>query len=73
MLIPTIGASYVYEQTTAGDILSLILGLGGLGAGGYHLPMLWLKKSRVCGNPFSYIIMALLAITSIALIIVSIV
>ena len=63
---------FVYEQTMTGHVLALLTGIGGLGAGGYHLPMHFLKKSEVCKNTLSYWLMALLTLASVALVIVTI-
>ena len=69
MAIPLPGMPFVYEQTMTGHVLALITGLGGLGAGGYHLPMHLMKKSEVCKNRFSYVLMLLLTLASAALVI----
>ena len=71
MGIPLIGMPFVYEQTMAGHVLALLTGIGGLGAGGYHLPMHFLKKSNVCKNTLSYWLMALLTLASAALVVVT--
>ena len=45
-----------------GDVLSLVVAIGGLGAAGYHIPMHRSGKSKVCDNRFSYVIMVTLSI-----------
>lgn len=50
-----------------GDILSIIVALGGLGAAGYHIPMHRMKKSEVCKNRFSYVIMVALSVLCVLL------
>ncbi len=57
----------VYLGNRAGDVLSLVVALGGLGAAGYHIPMHRLKKSEVCHNSFSYVLMAILSILCLCL------
>lgn len=57
----------VYLGNNAGDVLSAIVALGGLGAAGYHIPMHRTGKSEVCHNSFSYSIMTVLTILCIAL------
>ncbi len=59
----------VYLGNQWGDILSIIVALGGLGAAGYHIPMHRSGKSEVCHNGFSYIIMTVLTILCIALLV----
>jgi hypothetical protein len=44
-----------------GDILSVIVALGGLGAASYHIPMHRTGKSKVCDNRLSYAIMIILS------------
>ena len=62
----------VYLGNQWGDILSVIVALGGLGAAGYHIPMHRSGKSQVCDNKFSYWLMACLSILCLLLIIVTI-
>lgn len=62
----------VWLGNQAGDILSVIVALGGLGAAGYHIPMHRSGKSKVCDNRFSYWLMACLSILCLLLIIVTI-
>lgn len=50
-----------------GDILSVIVAVGGLGAAGYHIPMHRMGKSEVCHNALSYGIMIVLSIFCIIL------
>jgi hypothetical protein len=69
MAVPLIGMPFVYEQTMTGHVMALLTGIGGLGAGGYHIPMHYLKKSEVCRNNLSYVLMLLLTLASMALII----
>ncbi|MBQ7181605.1 MAG: hypothetical protein IJR87_09980 [Bacteroidaceae bacterium] len=57
----------VYLDNQWGDILSIIVALGGLGAAGYHIPMHRMKKSEVCHNGFSYAIMVILSILCVLL------
>lgn len=61
----------VWIGSTAGDMLSFLVGLGGLGAAGYHIPMHRMKKSEVCHNSFSYGLMLVLSLLCIALIVVT--
>ena len=56
----------VYLGNQAGDILSVIVAIGGLGAAGYHIPM-HLGKSKVCDNRLSYVIMGILSISCLCL------
>ena len=63
----------VWIGSQAGDILSVLVGLGGLGAAGYHIPMHRMKKSEVCHNKFSYGLMLALSLLCLALIIITIV
>ena len=62
----------VWIGSPAGDILSIIVGLGGLGAAGYHIPMHRMKKSEVCHNQFSYGLMMVLSLLCFALIVLTI-
>ena len=57
----------VYLGNELGDVLSAIVALGGMGAAGYHIPMHRMKKSEVCNNRFSYVIMVTLSIMCILL------
>lgn len=57
----------VYLGNQAGDVLSVIVALGGLGAAGYHIPMHRSGKSKVCDNRFSYVIMVVLTIFCLGL------
>ena len=50
-----------------GDILSVIVAVGGLGAAGYHIPMHHMGKSEVCHNGFSYSIMVILSVLCVSL------
>ena len=50
-----------------GDILSVIVAVGGLGAAGYHIPMHRMGKSEVCHNGFSYSIMVILSVLCVLL------
>ena len=50
-----------------GDILSVIVAVGGLGAAGYHIPMHRMGKSEVCHNGFSYSIMVILSVLCVSL------
>ena len=67
--IPLAGMSFVYEQTMTGHVIALITSIGGLGAAGYHIPMHLLKRSEVCNNSFSYVLMVLLTLSCAALLI----
>ena len=58
----------VWLGNQAGDILSVLVGIGGLGAAGYHIPMHRSGKSEVCHNGFSYGLMAVLSALCILLI-----
>jgi len=51
----------VYLGNQVGDVLSLVVATGGLGAAGYHIPMHRSGKSKVCDNRFSYVIIVLAA------------
>lgn len=57
----------VYLGNYVGDVLSVIVAIGGLGAAGYHIPMHRSGKSKVCDNRFSYVIMVTLSIFCLAL------
>ena len=57
----------VYLGNQWGDILSVIVALGGLGAAGYHIPMHRTGKSKVCDNRLSYAIMIILSISCLCL------
>lgn len=57
----------VYLGNQAGDILSVIVAIGGLGAAGYHIPMHRTGKSKVCDNRLSYVIMGILSIFCLCL------
>ena len=57
----------VYLGNQVGDVLSLVVAIGGLGAAGYHIPMHRSGKSKVCDNRFSYVIMVTLSIFCLAL------
>ena len=63
-----IGIIPVYVQTKSGHWFSIIIGIGGLAAAGYHIPMNYLGKSNVCNNNFSYILMYILSTSCIVLI-----
>lgn len=62
-----VGIVPVYLGNGLGDIFSVIVALGGLGAAGYHIPMHRTGKSKVCNNSFSYTIMIILSILCLAL------
>lgn len=57
-----VGIVPVYLDNHVGDVLSVIVAIGGLGAAGYHIPMHRSGKSKVCDNRFSYVIMVTLSI-----------
>ena len=57
----------VYLGNQSGDILSVIVAIGGLGAAGYHIPMHRTGKSKVCDNRFSYAIMVILSVSCLCL------
>ena len=57
----------VWQDNQAGDILSVLVGIGGLGAAGYHIPMHRTGKSKVCDNRFSYAIMVILSVSCLCL------
>ena len=57
----------VYFGNQSGDILSVIVAIGGLGAAGYHIPMHRTGKSKVCDNRLSYVIMGILSISCLCL------
>ncbi|MCR5314178.1 MAG: hypothetical protein K6E54_11160 [Bacteroidaceae bacterium] len=59
----------VYLGNSIGNIFSVIIALGGMGAAGYHIPMHRTGKSDVCHNNFSYGIMAVLTILCVALLV----
>ena len=65
------GIVSVWIGSQAGNILSILVGLGGLGAAGYHIPMHRMKKSEVCHNKFSYGLMVVLSLLCVALIVVT--
>jgi len=62
-----VGIVPVYLGNQVGDILSVLVAVGGLGAAGYHIPMHRMKKSEVCHNGFSYGIMVLLSVICVLL------
>ena len=66
-----IGIVPVYLGSQVGDILSVIVAVGGLGAAGYHIPMHYKGKSEVCHNSLSYSIMALPTVICVLLAIVT--
>lgn len=68
-----VGIVPVWMGSQAGDILSILVGFGGLGAAGYHIPMHRMKKSEVCHNKFSYGLMLVLSLLCFVLIVVTIV
>ena len=57
----------VYLGNQSGDILSVIVSIGGLGAAGYHIPMHRTGKSKVCDNRLSYAIMVILSLSCLCL------
>ena len=61
------GVVPVYLGNPVGNILSIVVALGGLGAAGYHIPMHRMGKSEVCHNGFSYGIMVLLSVLCVSL------
>ena len=63
-----IGIIPVYVQTKSGHWFSIIVGIGGLAAAGYHMPLNYLGKSNVCNNHFSYILMYILSASCLILI-----
>ena len=63
----------VWIDSQSGDILSILVGFGGLGAAGYHIPMHRMKKSEVCHNNFSYGLMMALSFLCFALIVITLV
>lgn len=63
-----VGIVPVYLSNQLGDVMSLVVAIGGLGAAGYHIPMHILKKSDVCNNRFSYGLMIVLTILCLLLI-----
>ena len=67
-----IGIVPVYLGNPVGNILSIVVALGGLGAAGYHIPMHRMKKSEVCHNKFSYGLMIVLSLLCLALIVATI-
>ena len=67
-----VGIVPVYLGNQVGDILSVLVGIGGLGAAGYHIPMHRMKKSEVCHNKFSYGLMIVLSLLCLALIVATI-
>ena len=62
-----IGIVPVYLGNPVGNILSIVIALGGLGAAGYHIPMHRMGKSEVCHNGFSYSIMVILSVLCVSL------
>lgn len=67
-----VGIVPVYLGNQVGDILSVLVGIGGLGAAGYHIPMHRMKKSEVCHNKFSYGLMMILSLLCLTLIVATI-
>ena len=67
-----VGIVPVYLGNQVGDILSVLVAVGGLGAAGYHIPMHRMKKSEVCHNKFSYGLMIVLSLLCLALIVATI-
>ena len=62
-----VGIVPVYLGNQSGDILSVIVSIGGLGAAGYHIPMHRTGKSKVCDNRLSYAIMVILSLSCLCL------
>ena len=56
-----IGIIPVYIGNNSGNIFSIIVGISGLGAAGYHMPLNYLGKSETCNNNFSYGLMYILS------------
>ena len=67
-----IGIVPIYLGNPVGNILSVLVAVGGLGAAGYHIPMHRMKKSEVCHNKFSYGLMIVLSLLCLALIVATI-
>ena len=57
----------VFVESQSGDILSVIVAIGGLDAAGYHIPMYRTGKSKVCDNRFSCAIMVILSVSCLCL------
>ena len=66
-----VGIIPVYLGTNSGNWFSIISGVGGLAAAGYHMPMHYFKKSKTCNNTFSYGLMYILSIFCLLLIFVT--
>ena len=62
-----VGIVPVYWGNQSGDMLSVIVSIGGLGAAGYHIPMHRTGKSKVCDNRLSYAIMVILSLSCLCL------
>ena len=73
IVVALAGIVPVYLGNTAGQVLSYIVGIGGIGAAGYHIPMQQWNGSEVCRNRLSYWLMYILTFFSIALLATTIV
>lgn len=62
-----VGIVPVFLGNLWGDILSVLVAVGGLGAAVYHIPMHRMGKSEVCHNGFSYSIMVILSVLCVLL------
>lgn len=72
IVILLVGIVPVYLGNTTGQVFSYIVGLGGIGAAGYHIPMQRWNGSGVCKNRLSYWLMYILTFFSIILLITTI-
>ena len=68
-----IGIVPIFLGNATGDVLSYIVGIGSLGAAGYHLPTQLWNGSEVCKNTFSYVLMAILSLLALALLIATVI
>ena len=72
IVVALAGIVPVYLSNKAGQVLNYIVGIGGIGAAGYHIPMQRWNGSEVCKNRFSYWLMYILTFFSIALLVTTI-
>ena len=64
-----IGIIPIYLESKIGNWFSICTAIAGIGAGGYHVPLHLIGKSKVCDNKFSYWLMVFLTISCLVLLI----